>query len=372
MKSKILMILHIPPPINGAAIVGKYISESERINNAFSVDYINLTTSFELGNIGKGSGAKLLTIAKILSNTAVALVKNKYELCYMTLTAKGAGFYKDFLVVVLLKLFRKKIFYHFHNKGIKENSNTSLKRWLYRITLRNTKSILLAPELYDDLATYVGKEDVYFCPNGIPDLGGRIKHVSGHKIPGLPCKFLFLSNMMREKGVFVLLDACSLLQQKGIPFECHFVGAWSDVSEEDFKGKVAENNLYTLVHAHGPQYGDSKLRFFGDSDVFVFPTFYHNEAFPLVNLEAMQQSLPIISTLEGGIPTMISDGETGFLVPQRNVLELAEKMALLIGDPELRIKMGLAGRRLYEERFTLPRFEDNMMAILQDAIGRQS
>lgn len=368
-KPKVLMILHIPPPVNGAAMVGKYITESEVINKAFSINYINLTTSFELGAIGKGNLSKLFVILKIVRNTLSALLRKRYDLCYMTLTAKGAGFYKDFLIVMLLKLFRRKIIYHFHNKGVKQNSTSWSKRLLYRFAFNHTQSILLAPQLYADVSDYVKPEDAYFCPNGIPDILEPNTPSVTTENSGTECKFLFLSNMMFEKGVFTLLEACKNLREQYVTFECHFVGAWSDISEEDFRQKLTSLGLTKNVFAHGPVYGDKKLDFFRDADVFVFPTFYHNEAFPLVNLEAMQQEKPVISTPEGGIPNMVIDGETGFLIGQRNVQELTEKMAILIKDPVLRKQMGAAGRKRYKDFFTKEKFENKLIEILTDTIA---
>ena len=55
----------------------------------------------------------------------------------------------------------------------------------------------------------------------------------------------------------------------------------------------------------------------------LFPTFYHNECFSLVLLEAMEHGLPCISTTEGGIPGIVDDGKTGFLVPKHDVAVLA-------------------------------------------------
>ena len=348
-------------------MVGKFILDSDLINESFDTDHINLTTSFDLEKIGKSRSSKFFIVYSILAKTTKALFKKNYDMCYMTITAKGVGFYKDFLVVLLLKLFGKKIIFHLHNKGIKENRTNFLKRWLYSITFKNSKVILLAPQLYSDIANYVKKNDVYFCPNGMPDNGFEAKKKLLALADNGPCKFLFLSNMMLEKGVMTLLDACDILHKRELPFECHFVGAWSDVSEKEFCKRVNDNDLAEHIYAHGAIYGAEKLQFFQDCDVFVFPTFYHNEAFPLVNIEAMQQGLPIISTPEGGIPEMVLDGETGFLVGQNNVEALVEKMEVLIGNPRLRLKMGMAGRHLYEKHFTLSKFEQQMKHILEKA-----
>ena len=370
MKAKILFILHIPPPVNGAAVVGQFIKESRLINESFDAHYINLTTSFQLQKIGKGSLSKILTILQLQFKIVKALTFEKYDLCYMTLTANGPGFYKDLLIVGILKLFGKNIIYHFHNKGVKENSNNAMNRMLYRFVFRGTKSIQLSPLLYYDIADYVKKENVTICSNGIPEIPKTPPTKS--KKDKSKCTFLFLSNMMIEKGIFVLLDSCKILHDKGRDFECYFVGAWSDISETDFQAEIAKRNLSAKVFAVGPKYAADKQFYFEKSDVFIFPTFYHYESFPLVNLEAMGYGLPIISTYEGGIPDMIQDGVTGLLVPQRDSAKLAKKMKYLMKNPKKRIKMGKAGKARLHNLYTLGTFERNMKQVLKQAIDQES
>ncbi|GAL71321.1 hypothetical protein [Jejuia pallidilutea] len=136
MASRILFILHIPPPINGAALVGKYIKDSEIINTRFETQYVNLTASFSLEKIGKGGIEKFKHIFDIVRNVVKTLKQNKYDLCYMTLTAKGAGFYKDFVIILLVKLFKVKIIYHFHNKGVALNSKNGITQCCINMRLK--------------------------------------------------------------------------------------------------------------------------------------------------------------------------------------------------------------------------------------------
>lgn len=119
---------------------------------------------------------------------------------------------------------------------------------------------------------------------------------------------------------------------------------------------------------HGRKYGNDKEAFLNAADMFVFPTFYHNECFPLVLLEAMQHHLPCVSTTEGGIPGIIDDGKTGFLVPKHDAETLAEKIQTLLSDADLRQRMGEAGREKYEKEFTLEVFEKRMAEILSDNV----
>ncbi|WP_052414991.1 glycosyltransferase [Jejuia pallidilutea] len=240
---------------------------------------------------------------------------------------------------------------------------------LYKYAFKNTKSILLAPSLYKDIEGFVSKENVYFCPNGIPEYATLNTFEDLEKGDIKPCKFLFLSNMMRQKGVLELLKACSLLQKQHLKFECHFIGAWADITEAEFNSTVKKYQLEHIVTFHGKQYGEDKVAFFETSDVFVFPTFYHNECFPLVLLEAMQFGLPVITTDEGAIGEIVLNNETGIIVKQQDVDSLAEAMLKMLKAPDIRKKYGAMGKKRFAENFTLAMFEKKMEAILTKALN---
>jgi glycosyltransferase involved in cell wall biosynthesis len=366
MKKKILFILHYPPPVHGAAVVGKYIKESNLINNAFDCTYINLGTSTNLGDIGKSGFGKIKSVFQIQRQVYQALKKIKPDLCYMTLTANGAGFYKDVLIVRVLKFFDTKIIYHFHNKGFTQSLTNGLNRFLHRFALQHTKSILLSQHLYPDISYYVKTDQVYVCPNGIPSSAGI--NINKQKVAST-FKILYLSNMMVEKGVWILLNACKTLKSRSVKFQCDFVGDWFEINENEFHSRLAEYGLTTEVIAHGKKYGADKIGFFENANVFVFPTFYRNECFPLVLLEAMDYALPVISTPEGGIADIVSEGETGFLVPQKDALALADQLEFLSTQPLLCQEMGRAAKTRFDTLFTLDKFEKNLHDILEEEIG---
>lgn len=116
----------------------------------------------------------------------------------------------------------------------------------------------------------------------------------------------------------------------------------------------------------GAKFGVDKDILLKNADIFVFPTFYHNECFPLVLLEAMQYGLACISTNEAGIPNIIDDGKTGLIVPKKDCIALADSIEKLINDKKFCLQMGQAGRKKYEEKFTLNVFERNICLILEE------
>ena len=369
--SRILFILHLPPPVHGSSMVGYYIKESQAINEVFQCKFINLSTSRTMDEMGKKPLQKIGRYFLILFNVMSHLIFFRPHLVYLALTAKGPAFYKDSVIALLAKLFQKKIVYHFHNKGVSTCQNYYVDNYLYKKVFNNSYFILLSKYLYPDIKKYVNKTEVFFCPNGIPaiefdkyladkDTSLSLKYES--------CEILFLSNLIESKGVFVLINACKILLDRHIPFHCTFIGGIGDVTEEQFNIKVKELGLEKHILFAGKKYGDEKKEYFLQADIFVFPTYYEYETFGLVNLEAMQFSLPIISTFEGGIPEIIENEVTGFLIPQRNAEILAEKLELLITNPKLRIQMGEAGREKYLREYTLQNFEDRLIEILERII----
>jgi glycosyltransferase involved in cell wall biosynthesis len=103
---------------------------------------------------------------------------------------------------------------------------------------------------------------------------------------------------------------------------------------------------------------------FSGADLFCLPSHYEREAMPLVILEAMRHALAVVATDWRGIPSMVTHGETGFLVPVRDPDAVADRLQQLIQNPDLRRRMGDSGRRRFERDFTVERFVARMEEVL--------
>lgn len=102
-------------------------------------------------------------------------------------------------------------------------------------------------------------------------------------------------------------------------------------------------------------------------DIFALASF--DEGLPISALEAMAAGLPVVATAVGGVPELVSEGKTGFLVPRGDVDALAERLRVLLLNPERRLAMGAAGQVRAREEFSIERMVAAVAAVYDDALS---
>ena len=347
IKKRILFVAPFPPPLHGSAVVSQQIRDSTLINSTFHCDYVNLSASRKLNEVGKPGFVKIWRMFSALCALMGKLLTRRYDICCLAVACHGTAFLKDAPFVLACKLFCRKIVIQQHNKGMSAYVDRWPYRWLLPMVYRGTTVILLSGRLYPDIERVVPKENVLVCPNGI-----RVGTDGTHeRLENDVPRLLFLSNLLETKGVFVLLDALKILSDKGIPFECTFVGAESkEIDAGRFTKEVERRGLGRMVSYLGRKTGEAKEQEYAKSDLFIFPSY--DECFGIVLLEAMSHRLPIVTTDEGGIPDLVEDGVNGLISERKNPESLARCIETLLAAPELRSKMGEEGYRILHEKFT--------------------
>jgi glycosyltransferase involved in cell wall biosynthesis len=367
-KLKVLCILPLPPPIHGSTVMANIINKSLIINETFVCDYININVSTDIYDIGKFSFRKIRTIFLSYVLTITKLIKNKYDVCYIANSPTGPAFVKDSIYIIVCKLFCKNIILHQHGKGFSKYREKSIYNYLYRICFKDVKVILLSWRLYNDISYFVKKDQIYICPNGIPEI---YNYQPNYDKENKVLRLLFLSNLIISKGVYELLNACKILKDKGYIFECLFIGGHTkELSLKIFHEEIQKRDLNDFVKYLGTALFEKKSQFYEMCDIFVFPTFH--ESFGLVLLEAMQHGLPIVTTYEGGIPDIVKDNINGFLCYPQDNIGLAEKIEILLNDKHLRIKFGENGFKIFKSKFKKDTFEKKIIEIFYSVISNKS
>jgi glycosyltransferase involved in cell wall biosynthesis len=180
-----------------------------------------------------------------------------------------------------------------------------------------------------------------------------------NQVPELLC----VGRLVPAKGQQVLLEACSLLKSKNIPFHLTFVGDGDDRSS--LENYVQKTELNEQVFFAGSQGHDRIQDFYNKADIFVLPSFA--EGVPVVLMEAMSKTIPVISTYIAGIQELISSNETGLLADAGDMNGLARHLKKLLADRELRIKLGSAARKKVIQDYHLHRNNLEMVRLFQKA-----
>lgn len=373
-KPRILFVGTLPPPVHGSAVVSQQIKDSKLINETFDGDWVNLSTSRRMDEIGKTTLAKPFRLLGALSKEFWLLMTRHYDLCYLAITCHGNGFLKDSPFVLMAKMFRKKIVIHQHNKGMANDVDRWPYRWLLPLCYKNARVILLSWYLYPDIEKVVPKENVVICPNGIKVKSSEFRVESQLKVESsseysnkIP-RMLFLSNLIESKGVLVLLDALKILKDKGYSFICDFVGGETkEIDAKRFEEEVEKRGLNELALYQGRKYGEEKEVALTRANVFVLPTM--DDCFPLVLLEAMGHGKPVVTTPIGGISDIVEDKVSGLIAKAGDAQSLASTLEILMTNCDMILNLGKAGRKRLEEQFTEEVFEKRMKGILVESLG---
>jgi glycosyltransferase involved in cell wall biosynthesis len=182
---------------------------------------------------------------------------------------------------------------------------------------------------------------------------------SGHRKPEKNLKLITVSQLTKRKGVDLILRALKIVLSKNINAHLTVVGDGPQM--DNLKTIAKELGLLGHVRFVGsiPPSEVSKLH----AEANIYVSMSKSEAFANVVLEAMSSGLAVVSSKVGGFEDVIEPGVNGYIVPQEDYDELAERLAQLAREPDKINRMGQAARKLMEDEFDwdaaiIPRYEE--------------
>jgi glycosyltransferase involved in cell wall biosynthesis len=209
---------------------------------------------------------------------------------------------------------------------------------LARGILRRARLVIAASTELAETARRLGAADVRVIPSGVdlpPEVGEEAE----------PPEVLYAGRLSEEKGVLDLVaaaDGMELVVAGDGPLRARVPGACGFVPHDELQALYAR------------------------AAVVACPS--HREGFGVACLEAMAHARPVVAGDVGGLRDLVVDGETGYLVPPRDVVALREALERLLGDRERRRRLGEAGRRRAAEHFSWARATEEMLAAYHDAV----
>ena len=211
--------------------------------------------------------------------------------------------------------------------------------WLARGVLRRARLVIAASSALADAARDLGAERVRVIPSGV-----ELPATVGEEAE--PPEVLYAGRLSPEKGVLELVQAAHglrLVVAGDGPLRDRVPGAQGFVPHEDLQALYAR------------------------AAVVACPS--RREGFGVACLEAMAHGRPVVATAVGGLRDLVVDGETGLVVPPRDPRALRAALERLLGDRELRRRLGAEGRKRAQERFSWPAVTEATLAAYAEALG---
>lgn len=371
-KTKILFIGSIPPPFHGVTIQNQRILNS-RLNEAFDIIHLNTTDKRDLKNLGKVDFGNVYLGFQHLFKLIYLVRKHKPLIVYLTIAQNTMAFFRDGLFVLIAKILsNSKIIIHFRGGNYLNFYNESsffLKKYIDFVYYQSDYCIVLGNILKPMISKWFKDQNVFVIPNG-SDIQIDIskKQINNEKI-----NVIFLSNLIKTKGILDLLYAIKEVVSKSARVQFSIGGDWV-LNEESTKREAIEfinkNSLENYVSFQGTVSGSQKADFLLSGDILVFPTFYPNEGHPNVIIEAMAAGCPVISTDHAAIPETVLHGENGFIVSKNNPTALAKRILQLVEDDALRKNMGKKSREYFEQNYTSDKNIEIMITAFKTACNK--
>lgn len=362
--SRLLVVSQLPPPVHGVTVMTSVLLRAfDRLR--IHAELMPKNLSYSAGEIGKLTATKVGRIVSFLLRLTWASLRHRSGVAVFFLTATRMSLLLDGAAIRILRAFRIQVITYLHGIGLKEAASHSarMRRIIQRILFSSVRVVVLGQNAAFDIRGLVEGSRVIAVPNALPDESmGALK-------PGVSADgsvtFLFLATLDRTKGAIEFVRAAALLASR--VREARFILAGQSVDDRvtgELKDAISAAGLDSRTQFAGSLYGAEKRAAFSAADVFVFPTRYPQENFPLVNLEAMLAGLPVISSDRGCIREQVLHGATGFVINPDDATELASRMEELARDPNLRTCMGAEGRARYLREFSFERFCDRWGDVL--------
>jgi glycosyltransferase involved in cell wall biosynthesis len=372
---KALIVGPLPPPYHGVAVMIKWLVDGLRKRNGFGFIHLNTQDPQKNEGFGKFNPRNSWFALKGVLLLFKLLLREEIEVVYIPISQNFWGFARDSLFVLISGfLFGRKVVVHLHGGYFEtffKKASWLRKKYIKFVFQYVDRGIVLGhclKHLLEDVLPQ-GKIDVVY--NGV-DTESFDKIESAKEENG-KFRILFAGLLEESKGYFDLIKAVPILKKHYSEIEVFLAGRWQ---ANGFKEKVAsyvqENNLETQVKFLGVVTGEEKIKLFKSSDVFVLSTYFYLEGQPVVILEAMAAGLPVITTDRGSIKEMITHGENGFIISPRSPHQIAEKIALLIEDKDLRKRMGEVSHRIVKERFSLNQYVESVVGVLERSFNKSA
>ena len=291
---------------------------------------------------------KAIEAVRGLTLFARLCARRRVEAAHIHISTKGS-FARKCLAVAIARDAHVPVILHVHSGGLFPSASRRsrlerLQSRIFRWTLEASDAVVaLTPSR--QLRLQQEARISYSCviPNA-PDLDVLPARRPSARTPVV----LFLGHLYREKGVYDLLEAFSMLRASHPDLRLVLAGEGREA--EPLRSQAERLGLGEVVDLPGWVGPDQKATLLSEAACLALPS--HTEGLPLVLLEAMHAGVPIVATSVGGVPEVVEDGVEALLVPPHDVAALSQALTCVVGDAALAARLSQGARRRAMAEYT--------------------
>jgi colanic acid/amylovoran biosynthesis glycosyltransferase len=189
--------------------------------------------------------------------------------------------------------------------------------------------------------------------------------------PGEPVRILTVARLVEKKGLEYSVRAAARVRQKHPQIRYDIIG--DGPLRPQLQELIGRLGLEDSITLHGARDGACVRRMMAGADLFVLASVTaadgDQEGTPVSLMEAQASGMPVLSTRHSGIPEVVPDGRSGFLVPERDVAALSDRLLALVEHPESWPDFGRAGRKHVEEHYSMARLNRRLVELYEEAVN---
>ena len=367
-RSDILLVGQTPPSYHGQSVVTAMLFDHDW--GELKVERLRMSYSDTIDAVGKAGVGKVLHLLTLIFKTWwIVLTKRPRVLYYLPASANKIPVIRDIVYLGLIRWLFPKTVFHYHAGGLPEYLETAglLGGIARRVYSKADLSIEICRTEHSPGRMFGAKQTTYIA-NGLD-----VELLPRSRPDDAELRVLFLGALNEGKGVLDVIRATKLARAKGSQFHVHMVGAWaSDEFRKEAEALVVSEGLVDVVHFPGPMKGTDKWQAYADAELFIFPSHYQSENFPLVIIEAMAFGLPVVSTTWRGIPQLVGDSGAAILCDINAPDQYASAIGEVLKHSEKRQRMGEAALKHYENHYTRDKFVAAMEEVFQTVLKSRS
>ena len=364
---KVLMIGPFPPPIHGMSIANKILYEGLKKNN--EVYFIDTNTEKNLGNLKKQGKFSFLKISRSSYQISEGFFKiifsKRFDVVYITPAQSPNGYIKYIPFMWAAKIRNTPYLIHIHGGYFRTmyDGVSGFRKKMIGNSLKNLSgAIVLGNSLRYMFEGLIPKEKIFVCENGVEDEIFATEEEVNKKIKKFgkddTIRIVYLSNLMKTKGILDLLEAVRILKDKGKKVHLDVAGA----IEPEIKDEVERffEEMPDEVTYHGIVSGINKKKLLLDNYIFCLPTYYPNEGQPISILEAIACGCAIVTTDHSGIKD-VAKKEFSIFVERENPDSIAQGIEDVCKNFE---SISLKAWKVANNNYSSDQFVNRVMEVL--------